>query len=131
MDSSKLEDVCRAFEINVGPYWEDHYTFGKISKKRIKKTSKKFIDLIIINTLVPLKFSYAKHIGRNGNEELIELVSEIETEENSIIKNFEKIGSKTHNSLESLAKLELYTNYCAQNKCMQCVIGTQLLNRNT
>jgi len=52
-------------------------------------------------------------------------------EDNSIIKNFDKIGGKTQNALESQAKLELYNNYCVKNKCMQCAIGTQLLNRNT
>ncbi len=126
-----LDDIYQAFEITVDPYWEDHYTFGKVSKKRMKKFSKKFIDLVIINTLVPLKFCYAKHLGTDWNEELIKLMSELGKEDNSIIKNFDKIGLKTKNALESQAKLELFTNYCSQNKCMQCAIGTQLLNRNT
>jgi len=131
MDLKTLEDIYKAFEIGAGPYWEDHYTFGKLSKKRMKKLSKKFVDLVIINTLVPLKFCYAKHLGRDWNEDLIQLVSELSKENNSIIKNFENMGSKTQNALESQAKLELYNNYCSKNKCMQCTIGTQLLNRNT
>jgi len=131
MDLNKLEDIYQVFEVCAGSYWENHYTFGKTSKQRIKKLSKKFIDLVIINTLVPLKFCYAKHMGKDWNEELVELVSQIEREENSIIKNFKEIGSKTQNALESQAKLELYNNYCSKNKCMQCAIGTQLLNRNT
>lgn len=131
MDLNKLEDIYQVFEVCAGSYWEDHYTFGKISNKRVKKLSKKFIDLVIINTLVPLRFCYAKHVGKDWNEELIELVSQIGREENSIIKNFKQIGSKTQNALESQAKLELYNNYCSKNKCMQCAIGTQLLNRNT
>nr|WP_321414084.1 DUF2851 family protein [uncultured Allomuricauda sp.] len=126
-----LGTIHQTFEVFAGPYWEDHYTFGKISKKRTKKLSKKFIDLVIINTLVPLKFCYAKHTGRDWNEELISLISELGKEDNSIIKNFDDVGSKTQNALESQAKLELYTNYCTKNKCMQCAIGTQLLNRNT
>ena len=131
MDLNKLVDIYQVFEVSTGLYWEDHYTFGKTSKRRVKKLSKKFIELIIINTLVPLKFCYAKHIGKDWDEELIELVSQIAGEENSIIKNFKQIGSKTQNALESQAKLELYNNYCSKNKCMQCAIGMQLLNRNT
>ena len=131
MEINRLEDIYETFEISAGVYWEDHYTFGKISKNRVKKLSKKFVDLVIINTLVPLKFCYAKHMGRDWNEELIALVSELGREDNSIIKNFDKIGGKTQNALESQAKLELYNNYCVKNKCMQCAIGTQLLNRNT
>ncbi|MEC7772377.1 MAG: DUF2851 family protein [Bacteroidota bacterium] len=131
MGLNKLEEIYQAFEIYAGSYWDDHYTFGKVSKKRVKKISKKFIDLVVINTLVPLKFCYARHLGKDWNEELVALVSQLGTEDNSIIKNFDKIGSKTKNALESQAKLELYTNYCAKNKCMQCTVGTQLLNRNT
>ncbi|MDF0708220.1 DUF2851 family protein [Flagellimonas okinawensis] len=125
------EEIYGAFEISAGLYWEEHYTFGKVSKKREKLLSKKFIDLIIINTLLPLKFCYAKHLGKDWNEDLIALVSDLAKEDNSIIKNFAAIGSKTQNALESQAKLELYTNYCSKNKCMQCVVGTQLLNRIT
>ncbi len=131
MDLNKLEDIYQAFDVFAGPYWENHYTFGKISKKRTKKLSKKFIDLVIVNTILPLKFCYAKYVGKEWNEELITLVSQLGKEDNSIIKNFDKIGPKTQNALESQAKLELYTNYCSKNKCMQCAIGTQLLNRNT
>lgn len=131
MDLNKLEGIYQALDVFAGPYWENHYTFGKISKKRTKKLSKKFIDLVIINTILPLKFCYAKYVGKEWNEELIALVSQLGKEDNSIIKNFDKIGSKTQNALESQAKLELYNNYCSKNKCMQCAIGTQLLNRNT
>ena len=93
--------------------------------------SKGFKDLLIMNVLLPLKFCYAKYTGQDMNEDLIELLSQLDAEDNSIIKNFGRIGSKTQNALESQAKLQLYSNYCTKNKCMQCAIGTQLLNRNT
>lgn len=128
---NSLEDMYQAFSIAAGSYWENSYTFGKISKKRTKKLSKKFIDLLIINTILPLKFCYSKYVGKDWDEELVDLVSTLDREVNSVIKNFEKIGSKTQNALESQAKLELYNNYCSKNKCMQCTIGTHLLNRNT
>lgn len=128
---NSLEDIYQAFSIAAGSYWENSYTFGKISKKRTKKLSKKFIDLLIINTILPLKFCYSKYVGKDWDEELVDLVSTLDREVNSVIKNFEKIGSKTQNALESQAKLELYNNYCSKNKCMQCTIGTHLLNRNT
>ncbi|MAU15279.1 MAG: hypothetical protein CMH46_07045 [Muricauda sp.] len=131
MALNSLEDMYRAFSVAAGPYWENSYTFGKVSKKRTKILSKKFIDLIIINTILPLKFCYSKYVGKDWDEELIGLVSQLDKEDNSIIKNFEKIGSKTQNAMESQALLELYNNYCSKNKCMQCAIGSHLLNRNT
>jgi len=131
MELESLEDMYAVFEVRACSYWEDHFTFGKTSRKSTKKLSKKFIDLLVINTIVPLKFCYAKHVGNEWNDGLIDLVSQVGPEENSIVKNFGKIGSKSKNALETQSKLELFHNYCSKNKCLQCAIGAHLLNRNT
>ncbi|GLU42400.1 DUF2851 family protein [Allomuricauda sp. NBRC 101325] len=124
------EQVYDAFQVETGAYWEDHFTFGKISRKSKKRISKSFVDLIIINTLVPLQFCYAKHLGLHDHENLIALMTQVDSEQNTIIKNFVQLGSQTKNALESQAKLTLYQSYCTKNKCLQCVVGAQLLNRN-
>lgn len=130
MEKRTLDDLYPIFEVGANPYWDDHFTFGKVSRKSRKKLSKKFIDLLVINTIVPLQFCYAKHLGKDWNEDLLYLVSQVGKEKNSILENFERWGSKTENALESQAKLELYTNYCTQNKCLQCAFGANLLNGN-
>lgn len=131
MEANSLEAIYRLLEVGVGPYWEDHYTFGKVSKRTKKTLSKKFMDLMVINTIVPLKFCYASHLGKDWNEALVELISEMAPEANTIIKSFDNIGPKTENALQSQAKIELYSNYCTKNKCLRCALGAQLLNRNT
>ncbi len=131
MEASSLKELYDLFEVEAGTYWNTHFTFGKISKKSIKKLSRKFIDLLLVNTLVPLKFCFAKHQGQELDEVLVVLLSEVGKEDNSIITNFDRLGHKTKNAFESQAKLELYNNYCSKNKCLQCVVGTHLLNRNT
>ena len=131
METHTLADIYSIFEIAASPYWDEHYTFGKSSKKSKKKLSKSFIDLLVINTIVPLKFCYSRHIGLDWNEDLITLVSDVAKEQNSIIQNFENIGSKTNNAMESQAKIQLYSHYCSKNKCLRCALGTHLLNRNT
>lgn len=130
MEPVPLEDIYKVFETVSHPYWDNHFTFGKPSKTSSKKLSKSFIDLIVINTIVPIKFCYAKHLGKDWNEGLIAMMSQLEAEGNSIIGNFGNIGSATQNALESQAKIELYANYCSKNKCLQCALGTHLLNRN-
>lgn len=131
MEASSLKELYDLFEVEAGTYWNTHFTFGKVSKKSIKKLSRKFIDLLLVNTLVPLKFCFAKHQGQEMDEVLVVLLSEVGKEDNSIITNFDRLGHKTKNAFESQAKLELYNNYCSKNKCLQCVVGTHLLNRNT
>lgn len=131
VDASTLEDMQAIFEITASSYWDDHFTFGKTSKKSKKKLSKNFIDLLVINTIVPIKFCYSRHVGLDWNDGLISLVSAIGKEKNSIINGFENLGSKTNNAMESQAKIQLYTEYCSKNKCLRCALGAQLLNRNT
>ncbi len=131
LEAKTLEDLYFIFEITTSWYWDDHYTFGKISKKSKKKLSKSFIDLLVINAIVPLKFCYSKHIGVDWNDSLISLVSDIKKERNSVIKSFENLGAKTKNAMESQAQIQLYSNYCAKNKCLRCALGAYLLNRNT
>lgn len=131
IEQKTLNSIYHLFQATAtSPYWDTHFTFGKVSKKSKKKLSKSFIDLLIINTLIPLKFCYAKHLGEDWNEQLIALISQIKKETNTIIKGFESIDSKTGNALESQAKIQLYTQYCTQNKCLKCTLGAHLLNRN-
>ncbi|MEW2919841.1 DUF2851 family protein [Muricauda sp. ANG21] len=131
MEVDALEEIYSIFDIASSSYWEDHFTFGKTSKKSKKKLSKSFMDLLVINTIVPLKFCYSRRVGLDWNDDLISLISEIKKEQNSIIKGFENLGSKTKNAMESQAKIQLHTQYCSKNKCLRCALGTHLLNRNT
>ncbi len=130
IDATDLEEIYKVFNVSTSEYWNDHYTFGKVSKKSSKKLTKKFIDLLVVNTLLPLKFCYAKHIGKEVDEEIITIVSKIKKEENTIISNFKTIGAKAMNAKDSQAILQLYNEYCTQNKCLQCAVGSHLLQGN-
>lgn len=130
IDATDLEEIYEVFNVSTNEYWNNHFTFGKISKKSPKKLTKKFIDLLVVNTLLPLKFCYAKHIGKEVNEEIITIVSKIKKEENTIISNFKTIGANAMNAKDSQAMLQLYNEYCTQNKCLQCIVGSSLLEGN-
>ena len=53
--------------------------------------SNSFIDLILINTIIPLKFYYAKVMGKEIEEDLLELSKSIPSEKNMIIDKFKNI----------------------------------------
>ncbi len=125
--ASKLEALYELFEVSASAYWNDHFTFGKKSKKSVKRLTKSFIDLLIINTLLPLKFCYAKYQGKEVNDEIIQIISQIKREENSIIVNFKNHGVAIENAKDSQAILQLYNEYCTQNKCLQCAVGNSIL----
>ena len=89
------------------------------------------MDLLIINSLVPLKFCYAKTQGKDINEELLELMGAINRESNSITSRFEKLrGGVFENAVQSQALLHLKKKYCDNHQCLKCRLGIQLLQRS-
>ena len=115
------------FEITISDYWQTHYQFDKESPKKKKQFSKAFIDLLIINTIVPIQFAYAKSQGKEASESLLDLLREIAAEKNVIIEKFSNFGIKAKNAFETQSLLQLKNEYCDHGKCLQCVVGIQLL----
>ena len=124
---NSLNEYYELFDISASEYWNTHYNFGVESSKRKKKLTKKFIDLLLINTVIPLLFSYGKEIGKENSEALLKLASTITSEENSIIEKFNELRLSSKNSLQSQALLQLKNEYCTKKRCLQCAIGNAIL----
>ncbi len=120
-------DIYQVLSVKTSSYWETHFSFGKVSKTTIKRTSKTLIDLLVINTVLPLKFCYLKHQGRPISDTFTEPILKIAAENNSIIKKYENLGLQVKNAKDSQSLLELYNGYCTKNKCLQCAVGSELL----
>ncbi len=131
MKAESISDLRGLCEVKSSSYWDDHYTFGKVSRRSVKKTSKAFLDLLIINVLVPMRFCYDRYHGQDNPEQLLDWVQQLPPEKNTIVEGFGNLGPRTKNALESQSQIELHTNYCSKNKCLQCRLGVHLLNRNT
>ncbi|MFS4457235.1 DUF2851 family protein [Maribacter sp. 2304DJ31-5] len=122
------EDLKFIFKTETHIFWDDHYTFGKRSKKRKKNISQKFIDLLVINTILPLRFCYLKSRGIAREWELLTLIEGVNSEDNSIVKGYEELGVPVKSAKDSQSLLQLYNQYCSKNKCLQCAVGSELLN---
>ncbi|SMG35936.1 DUF2851 family protein [Arenibacter troitsensis] len=131
INAKSVEEIYSVFNVSASGYWDNHYTFGKVSKKNVKKLSKKFVDLLIVNTILPVKLSYAKHMGRDVPDEIIDIISGIASESNTVISRFKSLKLQLPSAKESQAVIQLYNEYCTKNKCLQCAVGHQLLNRKS
>ncbi|PKQ44807.1 DUF2851 family protein [Confluentibacter flavum] len=118
------------FSVSTSLFWESHYTFGKSSKKSKKVITKAFVNLLLINTIIPLKFSYAKFKGHNIDDSIVSLIESIASEKNSIIEKFNSLKLVSTSALQSQGLLQLKNEYCNKNKCLQCAIGSSLLHSN-
>lgn len=129
IEAKSSQDINTIFQVETSEFWKTHYTFSKASKSSKKIISKSFIDLLLINTLIPLKFSYSKYQGKSNEDAVLELVLNISSEKNSIVEKFNSIKNVSQNAMQSQALIQLKNEYCDKNKCLKCAIGNKLLNR--
>ncbi len=129
MAARKKSDFYELLQVTTSSFWETHYTFSKSSKPKLKSVSKAFIDLLIINTMLPLKYCYNKNKGDYDNDAIIELALDIDSEKNSIVERFHTLKYTSKSALHSQGLIQLKTEYCDNNKCLQCAVGNTLLGK--
>ena len=128
--SNSVNSIYETIEVASSNYWQNHYQFDRESPKKKKKLSKSFIDLIIINTIIPLQFTYAKTQGKEISDYLIQILNEVASEKNAIIDKFSSYGMKSKNAFESQSLLQLKNEYCSKSRCLECAIGMELLKKS-
>lgn len=127
-NTTSVKDLRKIFAVGPSDFWKSHYTFEKIHTPRKKELTAGFIDLLIINTIIPLRFCFDKMNGEEDHSALISLIEEVKAEKNSVIEKFNNLRPKAAvTALDSQALLHLKSEYCDKNACLQCNLGMQLL----
>jgi Protein of unknown function (DUF2851) len=121
--------LYKRFAVAASDYWQNHYQFDKISPQKSKKLTKSFIDLLLINTIIPVQFAYAKNQGKEITEELIALMQSLDPEKNAILDKFKSFGISAQNAFEAQTLLQLKSEYCNKSRCLECAIGLELLKQ--
>lgn len=127
LEAKSVSSFYEIFNVQVSEYWKTHYQFDKESPKKRKALTNSFIDLLLINTIIPLKFIYANSQGKDVSEDLIDLLNQIQAEKNVIIEKFNSFGIESKTAFETQSLLQLKNEYCNQKRCMNCAIGLELL----
>ncbi|AZI68294.1 DUF2851 family protein [Kaistella daneshvariae] len=130
MEAKNTEQLRQIFsKVKASEYWDERFNFGKISAvKGEKLLTKDFIDLILINAVLPLKYTYLKNTDENAAQEILTFYENLLPEKNTVIEQWKNLGLEVKNALESQALLYHYHNYCIEKKCLQCSIGLKLMN---
>jgi len=127
LEAKTVSSFYEIFNIQVSEYWKTHYQFDKESPKKRKVLTNSFIDLVLINTIIPLKFIYANSQGKDVSEDLIDLLNEIQAEKNIVIEKFKSFGVESKNAFETQSLLQLKNEYCNHKRCLSCAIGLEFL----
>lgn len=119
--ANDLEPVRNLFNVEVNEYWDTHFQFEKPSRAIKKTLGETAINLLIINAVVPVLFSYGiYHDNDELKEKSLGLLNEMEPEDNVIIRKFGSMGVNVRNAQQSQALLHLYNCYCRKRKCLKC-----------
>ena len=132
IEAKNTEELYKIFDgVKASEYWDDHFNFGKISSLENEKVlTKDFVDLIIINAILPLKYAYHKNYNEDTADEILKYYSAISAEKNTIISSWKDLGVKISSSLDSQAYLYHYKTFCLKKDCLNCSIGFKLLQNN-
>ena len=128
MAFNSIDAFYTYFDISVSEFWKTHYSFQADSRFSEKKLTRSFVDLLLINAIIPLKFAYARYLGRSVESELLSLMAELSPESNTVVKGFNSLRPAATSALQTQAYLQLKTEYCNKRRCLQCAIGSNLMS---
>lgn len=119
----------KSFKVNS--YWSTHYHFNKETETHSTQLGQGAIDLILINTVAVLLFSYGRYVANDSyTERSILFLDNIKPENNRIIQQFKSIGIASKSATDTQALKQLKTIYCANKRCLYCEIGSQIIKRS-
>jgi len=118
-------------DIHASPYWDNHYRFGEVSEEvQVKYLGKDSIQNILINTVAPMQYLYAKLQGKTILvENSVQLLQDIKAEKNNILNEWGNIGIKPKDAAQSQALLQLFHQYCTRKRCLECSVGNRLIRK--
>lgn len=129
-EAQSLSEIKNMLSVEANDYWHYHYVFDDEAAYKIKALGKQMVDNIIINTIVPILFSYGLHHNEEiFKEKAMQWLEETGPEKNTVTKGFENLKYKNRSAFDSQALLQLKNEYCNQKLCMQCVIANSILKK--
>ena len=116
-----LESMRNLFNVEVDEYWDTHFQFEKPSKEKKKTLGATAVDVLIINAVIPVLFSYGiYHDNQDLKNKSLGFLNMMAPEDNVVIRRFEKLGVNACNAQQTQALLQLYSSYCRRRKCLNC-----------
>ncbi|SET45846.1 DUF2851 family protein [Hymenobacter actinosclerus] len=116
------------FRVPLPDYWQKHTRPGRPGK--VAELGRGSVQLLITNTVVPLRVAYARSIGNPEQvEAALTLLDQLPAERNHLTDAYEAAGFRNTCAADSQALLALQRGYCAPRRCVHCGIGASLLRR--
>jgi hypothetical protein len=128
-DTASVKELEQFLHVTANDYWHYHYSFDHPSGFRKKSLGQNMIHNILINTIIPMLYTYGylNNIESYKNR-AVEWLEQLPAEKNRICAGFEAAGISNTTAFDSQALIHLKNEYCNEKRCLQCAIGNKLLN---
>jgi hypothetical protein len=128
VDHPDLKEYYHMFTNSIPDYWLNHFLFGKETEKASRRMTQSTIDILLINAVLPVVFTYGRYKGLPQlQDKALELFEKLKPEANIIIRKWEELQIKADNALQSQALLQLKNGYCNHKRCLECPVGLKVL----
>ena len=130
IECETLDELKQVLKSQVTPYWETHYAFGSTSTKSEKHLSYGSINLLMINTAIPMLFAYGRHTTKEVLcDRAFDFLEQLKAENNHIIRMWQQVGLPVKSAGDSQALIQLKKEYCDKKDCLRCRFGYEYLRR--
>lgn len=128
--SSTWKEVEKLLDIQVSPYWEEHYRPGIPVKKYPHRLGESAKKILLINAVIPFMFLYGYERGEEHlQEKALTWLESCPAEDNFIIRAWSESGHSIDSALQTQALIEITREYCEKHHCLQCRLSREVLKR--
>lgn len=130
-ETTLLREIRYLLQVTANDYWHTHYLFDETAEHAPKRTGEAMVNNIVINTVTPILFAYARASGEKYyQQKAMQWLEELPPENNTIVREFLKLGVRNTTAFDSQALVELRGSYCNAKRCLDCAVGNAILKRN-
>lgn len=127
-EAAKPEEIRSLLDVAAGGYWKTRYLFDIVAPARPKRLGAAMQLGLFVNAFIPLLYAYGWWRKEPSyQEKALIWLRELQAEQNSILARWKRLGVVAHDAGEGQALLELKKEYCAERRCLECVIGNRWL----
>ena len=128
IECKDIKSVKELLSTSVTSYWQTHYAFGCESKPNEKHLSDASLNLLLINTVVPMLFAFGRHkLDDTLCDRAFDFLEQLKAEDNHITRTWKDIGLDVENAGDSQALIQLKNEYCDRRDCLRCRFGYEYL----
>ena len=129
LETSDVKQLKEMFGVSASDYWDDHYVFGKKSRRIPKNTGTQATEILLINVVIPVIFAYGQFRDqRDVCEKAVNILENIHPEENSLINEWKSSGIDSESAFYTQGLIQLRNEYCRKRRCLDCRIGSKLIS---